>query len=64
LRNDCWDALKWAAANTKTLGADPAVDFIIGNASAGVNLSAAMTQLARDEKLDILLAWQYLGFPA
>ena len=62
--NDCWDALKWAAANAKTLGADPAVGFIVGGASAGGNLSAAMTQLARDEKLDPPLTRQYPNFPA
>ncbi|KAF2398586.1 hypothetical protein EJ06DRAFT_479741 [Trichodelitschia bisporula] len=49
--NDAWDALKWAAANAASLGTDPSKGFIVGGTSAGGNLAAVTTHLARDEKL-------------
>lgn len=33
--NDCWDALKWAAKNASTFGADTKQGFIVGGTSAG-----------------------------
>lgn len=62
--NDSWDALKWAAANASSLAANPKLGFIVGGASAGGNLTAVMTHLARDEGLSPPLTGQYLCCPA
>ncbi|TLD29570.1 hypothetical protein E2P81_ATG05864 [Venturia nashicola] len=48
---DSWDATKWAAANASKIGADPSKGFIVGGTSAGGNLAAVVSHLARDEKL-------------
>lgn len=62
--NDCWDALKWAAANAQSLGADPSQGFVVGGTSAGGNLTAVLAHLARDEGLSPPLTGQYLAIPA
>ncbi|KUI61670.1 hypothetical protein VP1G_08825 [Cytospora mali] len=62
--NDCWDALKWAAENAASLGANPRHGFIIGGGSAGGNIAAILAHLARDNKLDPPLTGQYLCVPA
>ncbi|KAK5939402.1 hypothetical protein PMZ80_008706 [Knufia obscura] len=62
--NDSWDALKWAAANVKSLKADPSQGFIIGGTSAGGNITAVLAHLARDEGLSPPLTGQYLAIPA
>ena len=62
--NDSWDALKWAAANAKSLKADPSQGFIIGGTSAGGNITAVLAHLARDEQLSPPLTGQYLAIPA
>lgn len=62
--NDCWDALKWAAANYKEFGADPSKGFVVGGTSAGGNLTAVLAHLARDEGLSPPLTGQYLAIPA
>jgi acetyl esterase len=46
--HDVWTAVQWVFANTEYLGIDPA-RVVIGGASAGGNLAAAMTLLARDD---------------
>lgn len=62
--NDSWDALKWAAANAKSLQADTSQGFIIGGTSAGGNITAVLAHLARDEGLSPPLTGQYLAIPA
>ncbi|OTB19458.1 hypothetical protein K445DRAFT_314346 [Daldinia sp. EC12] len=61
---DSWDALKWAAQNAASLGADPSLGFIIGGGSAGGNITAVLAHIARDEKLNPPLTGQYLCVPA
>ncbi len=60
---DCWDALKWAASNAKSWGADLSAGFVVGGTSAGGNLSAVLSLLARDEKLSPPLTGQFLAIP-
>lgn len=60
---DAWDALKWAAANAKAIGADTSLGFIVGGSSAGGNISAVLAHLARDEALAPPLTGQYLSIP-
>ncbi|EXJ88096.1 hypothetical protein A1O1_05024 [Capronia coronata CBS 617.96] len=60
---DAWDCLKWAAANAKSWGADPAVGFVVGGTSAGGNITAVLAHVARDEKLSPPLTGQYLAIP-
>ncbi|CAJ2507573.1 Uu.00g087590.m01.CDS01 [Anthostomella pinea] len=62
--NDSWDALKWAAKNATSLGADPTQGFLVGGGSAGGNIAALLAHLARDEQLSPPLTGQYLCVPA
>ncbi|KAI1378832.1 putative lipase/esterase [Hypoxylon crocopeplum] len=62
--DDSWDALKWAAQNATSLGANPSLGFIIGGGSAGGNITAVLAHIARDEKLSPPLTGQYLCVPA
>ncbi|KAK3077412.1 hypothetical protein LTS18_010328 [Coniosporium uncinatum] len=64
--HDCWDALRWCAAHAvDELGADAVgKGFVVGGGSAGGNLAAVMTHLARDEGLEPALTGQYLCVPA
>lgn len=61
---DSWDALKWAAANGASYGADPSKGFVIGGTSAGGNITAVLAHQARDEGLSPKLTGQYLAIPA
>lgn len=61
---DSFDALKFAAANAQSWGADPSSGFIIGGTSAGGNITACLAHLARDENLSPPLTGQYLSIPA
>ncbi|HEU4430262.1 MAG TPA: alpha/beta hydrolase [Myxococcota bacterium] len=45
---DCYAAVQWVAANAATLGAD-ATQLAVGGDSAGGNLSAVVSQMARDK---------------
>jgi acetyl esterase len=58
---DSYAALRWVAARAGELGADPA-RLAVGGDSAGGNLAAAVTLLARDDG-DIRLAGQLLVYP-
>ncbi|KIM92617.1 hypothetical protein OIDMADRAFT_46618 [Oidiodendron maius Zn] len=62
--NDCWDALRWVAANATALGATPSRGFIVGGTSAGANLATVLAHLARDERLSPPLTGQYLCVPS
>lgn len=61
--NDAWDSVKWAAKNAATLKATPSKGFVVGGASAGGNLAAVVTHLARNEKLSPPLTGQFLVAP-
>jgi acetyl esterase len=58
---DCYAALRWVDAQAAELGADPD-RLAVGGDSAGGNLAAAVTLLARDDG-DIALAGQLLVYP-
>lgn len=59
---DAWTALRWAAGQATDLGADPTRIAVAGD-SAGANLAAAMTLLARDEGGPELV-FQLLWYPS
>lgn len=63
--NDAWDALQWAAseANTTAWGADPTTGFVVGGTSAGGNLAAVVTHMARNHGLSPPLTGHYLAVP-
>jgi acetyl esterase/lipase len=62
--NDCWDALKWAIANSPALKATPTRGLIVGGASAGGNIAAVLALRSRDENLSPPITGQYLCVPA
>ncbi len=62
--NDCWDALKWAVANSAEIHATPSKGLIVGGSSAGGNIAAVLALLSRDEKLNPPITGQYLSVPA
>jgi acetyl esterase/lipase len=62
--NDCWDAMKWAIANSEKLKATPRRGLVVGGASAGGNIAAVLALQSRDEKLDPPITGQYLCVPA
>jgi acetyl esterase/lipase len=51
---DCWDAVKWAITNAKSLNIDPS-SVSIGGLSAGGHMSAVLAHFARDEGIDLKL---------
>ncbi|KAH8598870.1 Alpha/Beta hydrolase protein, partial [Bisporella sp. PMI_857] len=61
--HDSWDATKWVAANAATIGGNLRKGFIVGGVSAGGNIAAVMSQLARDEKLSPPVTAIHLSIP-
>ncbi|CZR62780.1 related to Putative sterigmatocystin biosynthesis lipase/esterase STCI [Phialocephala subalpina] len=57
---DCWDILKWIAANTGTLKADPTKGFVLGGTSSGSSAVMVLSHLARDEDLSPPLTGLFL----
>ena len=49
--HDAWDSVQWLAANAKSLGADPALGFVLGGISAGGGLTITTAQRAMKENL-------------
>ena len=60
--DDSWAALQWVGEHAVELGGDPARIAVAGD-SAGGNISAVMTQLARDNG-GPALAFQLLWYPS
>ena len=59
--DDCWTALRWSVAHARELGADPSRVAVAGD-SAGGNLAAVLTHLAREAGGPELL-FQLLLYP-
>ncbi|RYC56158.1 hypothetical protein CHU98_g10044 [Xylaria longipes] len=59
---DCWDGLLWCKENAKTLGINPE-KIIVAGSSAGANLSAVLSIMAREKGVTGIIA-QVLHFPA
>ena len=60
---DAWDALQWAAANARSLSADPHLGFIVGGVSAGGNLATVLSQQAKDRNLGPPLTGSWICVP-
>ena len=58
---DCYASTVWAAKNASALGCDPR-KLVVSGASAGGNLAAATTLLARQRK-GPKIAYQILVYP-
>ncbi|KAL4861511.1 Alpha/Beta hydrolase protein [Aspergillus spectabilis] len=61
--HDSWDALKWCSKNASKLDVIPSKGFLIGGGSAGANIAAVLSHLARDEKLSPPLTAVFLNIP-
>ncbi|KAK8159459.1 Alpha/Beta hydrolase protein [Phyllosticta citrichinensis] len=63
---DCWDVVQWLAKNAYTnplIRANPTNGFILGGNSAGGNMSAVISTLARDSGLSPPLTGLILQIP-
>ncbi|KFY25297.1 hypothetical protein V491_01824 [Pseudogymnoascus sp. VKM F-3775] len=60
--NDCWDSLQWIASHSRELRANRKSGFIISGSSAGGNICAVLSHLARDAD-QIHITGVYLGMP-
>ncbi|KAJ5689562.1 hypothetical protein N7462_003954 [Penicillium macrosclerotiorum] len=62
--NDAWDWLKWIAKHAELeLGVSLSKGFLIGGSSAGGNMSAVLSHLARDEGLTPSITGAFLLAP-
>jgi acetyl esterase len=61
--DDSWAALRWVGEHAAELGGDPNRIAVAGD-SAGGNIAAVMTQLARDDEEGPPLAFQLLWYPS
>ena len=62
--NDCWDTLKYVAANASSLGGNPEEKgFVVGGVSAGGAAATILAHIAKDEKLSPSLTGQWLSVP-
>jgi acetyl esterase/lipase len=61
---DCHDAVKWTASNSDVHGGDLSKGFLVAGVSAGATMAAAITHLARDEKLTPALTGCWLSIPS
>lgn len=59
---DCWDAFKWTAQNAEKLGIDKN-RIAVGGFSAGGHIAAVISQLARDENVEVKPCFQLLVIP-
>lgn len=50
-------------ANASQLGADPSSRFLVGGSSAGANIAAVVSHLARDERVGPPLTGVFLSIP-
>lgn len=64
---DSWETLEWAATESRKFKStvlpictDPRVGFLIGGESAGANLTAALSHIARDQALSPPITGQFL----
>jgi acetyl esterase len=60
--DDCYAASQWVARNASEIGVNPA-HLALGGDSAGGNLAAAVSLMARDHK-DLHVGYQLLMYPA
>lgn len=61
---DCYDAVRWAAANPSIHGGNLSKGFIVGGVSAGANMATTVTHLARDDKMSPALTGCWLSIPS
>ncbi|OAA60211.1 alpha/beta hydrolase fold-3 domain-containing protein [Niveomyces insectorum RCEF 264] len=61
---DCYDAVKWVAANSDIHGGNLAKGFVIAGISAGANMACVISHLARDEGMLPPLTGTYLSIPS
>ncbi|KAF2688269.1 alpha/beta-hydrolase [Lentithecium fluviatile CBS 122367] len=61
---DCYDAVKWTAAHPRVHGGDLSGGFIVAGVSAGANMAATITHLARDEGMTPPITDCWLSIPS
>ncbi|KAJ4117526.1 hypothetical protein NW768_010889 [Fusarium equiseti] len=62
--NDIWDGVQWISSHAESeLGVSLTKGFIIGGSSAGGNMAAVASHLARDEKLNPAITGVFLLAP-
>ncbi|KAH7379120.1 Alpha/Beta hydrolase protein [Phaeosphaeria sp. MPI-PUGE-AT-0046c] len=61
---DCYDAVRWVAANPHVYGGDLSKGFIVGGVSAGANMATTVTHLARDDTMFPSITGCWLSIPS